>query len=135
MSRKKTLVSIALIAAALAASFALLSLIYPSGDRSAGIPNIIHDIKHGKVSENAPSDTFDRDPFSDQIVAQLVKYYGDTITEKSTQAALLGIRDLVVGTHPEKGRTYFTVSSCGLPPLADEIKDTWTGFTSIINGL
>jgi hypothetical protein len=67
----------------------------------------------------------ENDSFSDQIVNQLKKYYGKTISEKSTQASLIGIRDFIVGTHPVDGKVlFYTILKRAFPDYADDIMKT-----------
>lgn len=65
------------------------------------------------------------DPFSDQYVKELKKYYGKTISEKYTQAALIGLRDYFMATQPDKGKAHFlSLLKRAFPDHADEIMQT-----------
>ncbi len=63
--------------------------------------------------------------FIDRMVAQLQKYYGKTISETSTQASLLAVRNFIVDTHPENGKAlFYTILTKAFPDLAHEILKT-----------
>lgn len=65
------------------------------------------------------------DFFSDQLVKELQKYYGKTISDKSTQASLVGIRDFVMSTFPENGKAlFYSILKRAFPDYADEIMRT-----------
>lgn len=65
------------------------------------------------------------DAFIDQMVGQLKKYYGKTISEKSTQASLIGIRDYILGTYPANGKAlFYTILTRAFPDYAHEILET-----------
>jgi len=65
------------------------------------------------------------DPFSDQVVKELRKYYGKTISEKNTQASIIGVRDLVVGMHPANGKELFsTILKQAFPDYTGDIMET-----------
>ena len=65
------------------------------------------------------------DFFSDQLVKELQKYYGKTISDKSTQASLIGIRDFVMSTFPENGKAlFYNILKRAFPDYADEIMRT-----------
>lgn len=65
------------------------------------------------------------DPFSDQIVKELRKYYGKTISEKNTQASIIGVRDMVVGMHPANGKELFsTILKRAFPDYTGDIMET-----------
>jgi hypothetical protein len=67
----------------------------------------------------------ENDPFIDRMVREFKKYYGNTISEKATQAGIIGIREFVVGTHPSNGRSvFYTILKRAFPAYADEIMDT-----------
>ncbi len=67
----------------------------------------------------------ENDPFSDQVVNELRKYYGKTISEKNTQASIIGVRDLVVGTHPANGKELFsTILKRAFPDYTGDIMET-----------
>ncbi len=68
------------------------------------------------------------DPFIDRMVRELKKCYAKTISQKSTQASLIGIRDFVLGTHPDNGRAvFYTILKQAFPDYADEIMETLAG--------
>jgi len=65
------------------------------------------------------------DPFSDQIVKELRKYYGKTISEKNTQASIIGVRDMVVGMHTANGKELFsTILKRAFPDYTGDIMET-----------
>ena len=65
------------------------------------------------------------DSFSDQLVKELQKYYSKTISDKSTQASLIGIRDFVMSTFPENGKAlFYNILKRAFPDYADEIMKT-----------
>jgi hypothetical protein len=65
------------------------------------------------------------DFFSDQLVKELQKYYGKTISNKSTQASLISIRDFVMSTFPENGKAlFYNILKRAFPDYADEIMRT-----------
>lgn len=65
------------------------------------------------------------DPFSDRIVGELQKYYGKTISEKSTQASIIGVRDLVVGTHPADGKAlFYAILQRSFPEYTGDVMQT-----------
>jgi ribosomal protein L29 len=65
------------------------------------------------------------DAFSDRVVDELRKYYGKTISEKNTQASIIGVRDLVVGTHPANGKELFsTILQRAFPDYTGDIMET-----------
>ncbi len=60
-------------------------------------------------------------PIEDQLVRELKKYYGKTISQKSTQASIYDIRNSIIGSRPD-GRIFFNnVLKRAFPELADEI--------------
>jgi hypothetical protein len=64
----------------------------------------------------------EQDPLSDQFVKELRKYYGKTISEKATQASLFNLRDLIMGSHPDKGRDlFYSILKKAFPEHADAI--------------
>ena len=80
---------------------------------------------HNIRKEGQNPSLVEHDTFSDQIVSQLKKYYGKTISQKSTQASLVGIRDFVVGTHPVNGRDlFYSILKRAFPDYADDIMKT-----------
>ena len=65
------------------------------------------------------------DPFSDQYIKELKKYYGGTISDKGTQAALIGLRDYFMAAQPGKGSSPFLdLLRRAFPDHADEIMQT-----------
>jgi hypothetical protein len=60
----------------------------------------------------------------DQLVKELQKYYGATISEKSTQASIYDIRKNIVGSRPDGREFFYKVLKRAFPDLADEIKAT-----------
>lgn len=67
----------------------------------------------------------ENNPFIDQMVDQLQKYYGKTISDKSTQASIIGIRDYIIGTHPANGKAlFYTILKRAFPDYADDIMET-----------
>jgi len=65
------------------------------------------------------------DPFSDRIVHELQKYYGGTISDKATQASIIGVRDLVEGARPADGRALFlAILQRSFPDYSGDIMET-----------
>lgn len=63
--------------------------------------------------------------FIDQMVDQLKKYYGKTISEKSTQASLIGIRDYILESRPSDGKSlFYTILTRAFPDYAHETLKT-----------
>lgn len=62
--------------------------------------------------------------FEDQLVKELIKYYGATISEKSTQASLYDIRKNFVGSRPDGREFFYNILKRAFPDLADEIQIT-----------
>jgi hypothetical protein len=60
----------------------------------------------------------------DQLVKELQKYYGATISERSTQASLYDIRKNFVGSRPDGREFFFNILKRAFPELADEIQMT-----------
>jgi hypothetical protein len=60
----------------------------------------------------------------DQLVKELQKYYGATISEKSTQASIYDIRKKIVGSRPDGRDFFYKVLKRAFPDLADEIMAT-----------
>ena len=61
----------------------------------------------------------------DRLVNELKKYYGATISEKSTQAILLKVRDYMLSLYPEDGEArFYAILKRAFPELADEIMIT-----------
>ena len=118
MTGKMKISGIAIGIAALASIIVLCYFLITSDTDDRPVQNIIQ--KAGEKPPLAASDTF-----SDRIVNELQKYYGKTISEKSTQASLIGIRDIVMGTRPANGKAFFyTILKRAFPNYADEIMTT-----------
>ena len=82
-------------------------------------------VLHGIPQEILKTPLAGSDPFSDQYVKELKKYYGRTISEKSTQAALIGLRDYFMTMRPDNGRSHFlALLKRAFPDHADEIMQT-----------
>jgi len=65
------------------------------------------------------------DPFSDQYVKELKRYYGATISEKGTQASLVGLRDYFVAMQSDKGASRFrALLRRAFPDHAGDIMET-----------
>lgn len=65
------------------------------------------------------------DPFIEHMVREFRKYYGETISEKSTQAGIISLRNFIMGTRPADGRSvFYTILKKAFPAYADEIMDT-----------
>ena len=61
----------------------------------------------------------------DQLVKELKKLYSSTISNKSTQAILLKVRDYVLSLYPEDGeKRFYNILKRAFPELADEIMIT-----------
>ncbi|MBN2297172.1 MAG: hypothetical protein JXM72_01190 [Deltaproteobacteria bacterium] len=61
----------------------------------------------------------------DRLVAELQQYYGKTISEKSTQALLLRIKNFISGLYPKDGESrFYAILEKAFPGLADEIMQT-----------
>ena len=107
--------------------------------------SIIAPKKDAYVAENLPSSPINGDPrtadaqssadpaaplpaelsLEDRLVAELKKYYSDTIAKKSTQAGLLKVRDYIVAMFPEDGEArFYDILKRAFPGLADEIMMT-----------
>ncbi len=128
MDRKtKIAAAAAFVIAAIVTASALTFTISPKKDDTHGNPVFsgLSKIWTWKSSKSATPALPTNDPFSDKIVSQLQQFYGDKIADKATQAGLVEIRDMVVGTHPENGRDYFyAILRRAFPDYADEIMDT-----------
>ena len=89
---------------------------------------ITHDADHRSVFikiQEALGKKTSADSFSDQLVKELQKYYGKTISDKSTQASLIGIRDFVMSTFPANGKVlFYNILKRAFPDYADEIMKT-----------
>ncbi|HHO75601.1 MAG TPA: hypothetical protein ENN05_04120 [Deltaproteobacteria bacterium] len=61
----------------------------------------------------------------DRLVAELQQYYGKTISEKSTQAMLLRIKNFLTGLYQKDGESrFYAILKKAFPGLADEIMQT-----------
>jgi len=61
----------------------------------------------------------------DRLVAELQKFYGKTISEKSTQILLLRIKDFLSGPYPQDAdERFYAILKRAFPELADEIMET-----------
>jgi hypothetical protein len=60
----------------------------------------------------------------DQLVKELQKFYGSSISEKSTQASIYEIRNSIIGSHPEGRAFFYKVLKIAFPDYADEIMET-----------
>lgn len=115
MSRNLKPISAVLAAAAV---FSLVALAL--SHRSGTVPSF-----HGSPREIAKPSPASSDPFGDQYVKELRKYYGGTITEKATQAALIGLRDYFMAAQPGKGSSRFlALLRRAFPDHADDIMQT-----------
>ena len=89
---------------------------------------ITHDADHRSVFikiQEALGKKTSADSFSDQLVKELQKYYSKTISDKSTQASLIGIRDFVMSTFPANGKIlFYNILKRAFPDYADEIMKT-----------
>ena len=89
---------------------------------------ITHDADHRSVFikiQEALGKKTSADSFSDQLVKELQKYYSKTISDKSTQASLIGIRDFVMSTFPANGKVlFYNILKRAFPDYADEIMKT-----------
>jgi hypothetical protein len=111
---KKTLIVIGMAAVVLVIFFCYFLITHYADNKSALI----------KIQEALGKNT-SVDSFSDQLVKELQKYYGKTISDKSTQASLISIRDLVMSTFPENGKViFYNILKRAFPDYADEIMKT-----------
>jgi len=111
---KKTMIIIGVVAGVLAISFCYYFIAHDTSHRSIFI----------KIQEALGKNT-STDSFSDQLVKELQKYYGKTISDKSTQASLIRIRDFVMSTFPENGKSlFYNIIKRAFPDYADEIMRT-----------
>ncbi|HQI82507.1 MAG TPA: hypothetical protein PLR71_13245 [Deltaproteobacteria bacterium] len=70
------------------------------------VPEQVHNaFNQGRKSALTPPGT--QDPFSDQFVRELQRYYGRTISSKATQASLYDLWNSIMGSRPDKGRELF----------------------------
>jgi hypothetical protein len=111
---KKTVIIIGVVAVILVIFFCYYFITHDTSHRSIFI----------KIQEALGKNT-SADSFSDQLVKELQKYYGKTISDKSTQASLIRIRDLVMSTFPENGKSlFYNIIKRAFPDYADEIMKT-----------
>ncbi len=58
----------------------------------------------------------------DRLVSELKRYYGNTISEKSTQVLLLRLKNFMTDMYPEDGESrFYAILKSAFPDLADEI--------------
>lgn len=75
-----------------------------------------------RTNDHAAVDNQAKMSIEDRLVKELIKYYGSSITEKSTQAILLKVRDYILSQYPEDGETrFYNILKQAFPELADEI--------------
>jgi hypothetical protein len=111
---KKPLIAIGMVAVVLVIFFCYYFITHDTDHRSALI----------KIQEALGKNT-STDSFSDQLVKELQKYYGKTISDKSTQASLSGIRNFVMSTFPENGKVlFYNILKRAFPDYADDIMRT-----------
>lgn len=60
----------------------------------------------------------------DQLVKELKKYYGATISEKSTQASIYDVYKNFAGSRPDGREFFYNILKRAFPDLADEIMAT-----------
>ena len=111
---KKTFIAIVMVAVVLMIFFCYYFITHDMDQRSALIK-----IQEA-LGKNTPADSF-----SDQLVKELQRYYGKTISNKGTQASLISIRDFVMSTFPENGKIiFYNILKRAFPDYADEIIKT-----------
>jgi hypothetical protein len=111
---KKTVIIIGVVAIVLAILFCYYFISQDTNHRS-----ILTKIQEA-LGKNSSEDAF-----SDQLVKELQKYYSKTISDKGTQASLIGVRDFVMSTFPEKGKSlFYNIIKRAFPAYADEIMRT-----------
>jgi hypothetical protein len=111
---KKTAMVIGMIAVVFVIFFCYFFITHYTDHKSALIK--IQEALGNKASE---------DLFSNQLVKELQKYFGKTISDKSTQANLISIRNFVMSTYPENGKTlFYNILKRAFPDYADEIMKT-----------
>jgi hypothetical protein len=107
-------ISIALLVSVISLCYYLIT--HDEGDRPA---------QYSIAKEGGQPSVIENDSFSDSIVNQLKKYYGKTISEKSTQANLIGIRDFIMSSQPVDGKAlFYAILKRAFPDYADEIMAT-----------
>jgi hypothetical protein len=114
--KKKTVIAISITAIILVSYFCYHFIINNTDSRSVLV----------KIQEAMGGNTLSSDDsFSDHLVKELQKYYGKTISDKSVQANLIGIRDFVISTHPPNGMAlFYQILKRAFPDYADEIMAT-----------
>lgn len=111
---KKTVITIGAAAVVLIIFFGYYFITHDTDRRSALIS--LQEV----LGKNTSADFF-----SDQLVKELQKYYSKTISDKSTQASLIGVRDFVISTFPENGKAlFYSILKRAFPDYADEIMRT-----------
>jgi len=109
------------MAIGIAVLVSIISLCYYLITRDAGNRPAQYSIS----TEGGQPSVVENDSFSDSIVNQLKKYYGKTISEKSTQASLINVRDFIMGTQPADGKAlFYNIIRQAFPDYADEIMAT-----------
>ena len=113
---KKTGIAIIIVILVFVISLCYYLITRDAGDRPAQF----------SISKEGGQPSFvENDSFSDQIVNQLKKYYGKTISERSTQANLIGIRDFIMSSQPVDGKAlFYAIIKRAFPDYADEIMIT-----------
>lgn len=110
-----------------------LSIITPQKDtyvyedlpRATGQGDVPFSETHAPATQDATSPIQAEMSVEDRLVAELKKYYGSTIADKSTQAILLKVRDYILSLYPEDGETrFYNILKRAFPELADEIMVT-----------
>lgn len=130
---KKTLVIVcALLLLGVIIIFSL-SIISPQKDtyvfedlpRPPGQGNAPASETHAPAAPDAANPIQGEMSVEDRLVAELKKYYGTTIANKSTQAILLKVRDYILSLYPEDGEArFYSILKRAFPELADEIMVT-----------
>jgi len=119
MSRKVKIALTVLCIAILALAVFIFFSVMRDPDR-AMVRNQSHFQKElSKISLGA------QDPLSNQFVKELRKYYGKSIADKVTQASLYNLRNMLMGSNPEKGRAlFYEMLKKAFPEYADAIMAT-----------
>ena len=114
MKKTRMAIGIAILVSVISLCYYLITR--DAGDRPAQF----------SISKEGGQPSFvENDSFSDQIVNQLKKYYGKTISERSTQANLIGIRDFIMSSQPVDGKAlFYAIIKRAFPDYADEIMIT-----------
>ncbi len=96
---------------------------------STEAPKTVSTAAQNKDSSKSEADPMAM-PLEDQLVRELKKYYGKTISRISTQASIYDIRNSIIGSHPE-GKVFFDkLLKRAFPDLAAEISKTLTKLDS-----